>query len=136
VRPDILAARGLPQSEVVVAGWMDLAAVDRLLAKPLGRVTALPRHPSIVRDLSIVVDERLPAAEVRGTIHSHAPNTLVSAREFDRYHGPGVPAGKVSLSLRLTFRDAARTLTDGEVQHAVDAIVAALSRQHGAVLRG
>jgi phenylalanyl-tRNA synthetase beta chain len=136
VRPDILTARGLPQNEVVVGGWMDLAAMDPLLAQPLGRVTALPRHPSIVRDLSIVVDERLPAAEVRGTIHSHAPHTLVSAREFDRYHGPGVPSGKVSLSLRLTFRDAARTLTDGEVQQAVDAIVAALARQHGAVLRG
>jgi phenylalanyl-tRNA synthetase beta chain len=47
-----------------------------------------------------------------------------------------VPAGYVSLSLRLTFRDAGRTLTDAEVHTAVDAIVAALAREHGAVLRG
>jgi phenylalanyl-tRNA synthetase beta chain len=47
-----------------------------------------------------------------------------------------MPAGHVSLSLRLTFRGADRTLTDSEVQQAVDAIVAALVREHSAVLRG
>ena len=66
----------------------------------------------------------------------NAPATLVAVREFDRYQGKGVPDGQVSLSMRLTFRDADRTLTDGEVQQAVDAIVAALAREHGAVLRG
>ena len=45
-------------------------------------------------------------------------------REFDRYQGKGVPDGKVSLALRLTFRAADRTLTDGEIQTAMDAIVA------------
>jgi phenylalanyl-tRNA synthetase beta chain len=60
----------------------------------------------------------------------------VSIREFDRYRGQGVPAGQVSLSLRLTFRDAERTLTDSEVQQAVNRIVRALEEQHGARLRG
>ena len=52
---------------------------------------------------------------VRGTIRSAAPSTLVSIVEFDRYQGKGVPEGRVSLSLRLTFRAADRTLTDDEV---------------------
>jgi phenylalanyl-tRNA synthetase beta chain len=78
----------------------------------------------------------LPAAEVRGTIRAHASALLVGVREFDRYQGKGVPDGQVSLSLRLTFRDAERTLTDGDVRQVVDAIVAALIERHGAVLRG
>jgi phenylalanyl-tRNA synthetase beta chain len=57
-------------------------------------------------------------------------------REFDRYQGKGVADGKVSLSMRLTFRDPGRTLTDAEVQQAVDTIVAALVGEHDAVLRG
>jgi phenylalanyl-tRNA synthetase beta chain len=57
-------------------------------------------------------------------------------REFDRYQGKGVPEGSTSLSLRLTFRDAERTLTDAEVQQAMDTIVGALAASHGAVLRG
>ncbi len=72
--------------------------------------------PSIARDISIVVDHTLPAATVRGTIRSVAPETLVSVREFDRYQGKGVPDGRVSLSLRLTFRSPERTLTDAEVR--------------------
>jgi phenylalanyl-tRNA synthetase beta subunit len=40
------------------------------------------------------------------------------------------------LSVRLTFRDRDRTLTDAEVQRAVETIVSALAAQHGAVLRG
>jgi phenylalanyl-tRNA synthetase beta subunit len=41
----------------------------------------------------------------------------------------------VSLSLRLAFRAADRTLTDAEVQGAIEAILAALVREHGATLR-
>jgi phenylalanyl-tRNA synthetase beta chain len=136
IRPDIAVARGLGQQDVVVAGEIDIEALIASDSQTERRVTALPRHPSIVRDLSMLVDERLPAASVRGTIRTNAPPTLVEAREFDRYQGRGVPAGQVSLSMRLTFRAADRTLTDGEVQTAVDTIVAALAREHGAVLRG
>jgi phenylalanyl-tRNA synthetase beta chain len=88
-----------------------------------------------VRDLSIVVDAALPAEIIRGTIQAAGVSTsLASAGFFDRYQGKGVPEGKISLSLRLTFQ-ADRTLTDAEVQSQFDSIVAALVRQHGAVQR-
>ena len=118
----------------VFAGELFLDRLPDRLAP--AAIVPLPRHPSIVRDVSIIVDERLPAATVRGTIRSAAPSTLVGVAEFDRYQGPGVPAGQVSLSIRLTFQDPARTLTDAEAHAAVEAIVAALARAHGAVLRG
>ena len=99
------------------------------------RAETLPRFPSIVRDVSILVDEALPAASVRGTIRAAAPSTLISITEFDRYQGKGVPDGRVSLSLRLTFRDPERTLTDDEVQKATERIVEALRTAHGAEQR-
>ena len=55
--------------------------------------------------------------------------------EFDRYRGKGVPDGRVSLSLRLTFRSSERTLTDAEVDEAMTRIVDALGAAHGAVRR-
>jgi phenylalanyl-tRNA synthetase beta chain len=133
--PAIVAARGLTQG-TVVAGELDHVAVESRAPGLAHAIQALPRFPSIVRDVSIVVSDRLPAADVRGTIRSTAPRTLVSVREFDRYQGKGVPEGSTSLSLRLTFRDAERTLTDAEVQQAMDTIVGALAASHGAVLRG
>ena len=136
IDPTLVEARGLSRQDAVVGGEIDLAVLQDAGADRLRAVVPLPRFPSIVRDLSIVVSERLPAAEVRGTIRAHAPATLVAVREFDRYQGKGVPPGQVSLSVRLTFRAPSRTLTDAEVQHAVDAIVAALTSEHAAVLRG
>lgn len=56
-------------------------------------------------------------------------------REFDRYQGKGIPDEHVSLSLRLTFRAADRTLTDAAVQDAMQAILGALDQRHGAVQR-
>lgn len=133
---DLADARGLPAGDPVVAVEvdLDLAAPDW---DPDRQVVmrALPRHPSVVRDISIVVPADLPAVRVRGTIHASAPSTLVAVREFDRYQGKSLPEGTVSLSLRLTFRAAERTLTDAEVQSATDAILAALAAEHGATLR-
>jgi phenylalanyl-tRNA synthetase beta chain len=132
--PEIVAARGLPATALVVSGEIDLGRLPH--AASATAVRPLPRMPSIVRDLSVLVDEHLPAGSVRGTILAHAPDTLVSVREFDRYRGKGLPDGRISLSLRLTFRAADRTLTDEEVQAAITAIVGALGSAHGAALRG
>ena len=80
-----------------------------------------PRFPSVSRDVALLVDDTLPAATLRDTIRAAAPATLVQVREFDRYQGKGIPEGKISLAVRLTFRSADRTLTDAEVQAAMDA---------------
>ena len=131
----ILAARGFPSGDELWAFELD---VDALAAVQPGadlRAESLPRFPSIVRDLSVLVDSTLPAAAVRGTIRSAAPSVLAHVIEFDRYRGKGVPDGRVSLSLRLTFRSPERTLTDAEVDAAMSRIVDALASTHGAVRR-
>jgi phenylalanyl-tRNA synthetase beta chain len=133
--PAIGDARGLIPGEDVYVGEIDMEALARLAAGDNLRAQSLPRYPSIVRDISIVVDETLPAASVRGTIRAAAPSTLASIVEFDRYQGKGVPEGRVSLSLRLTFRDPERTLTDDEVQAATERIVGALRSTHSAEQR-
>ena len=133
--PAVAAARGFPAAEEIYVAEFDLAALFSNAAGDDFRAESLPRYPSIVRDVSILVPDTLPAATVRGTIRSSAPPTLVSIVEFDRYTGKGVPAEQVSLSLRLTFRAPDRTLTDDEVQMAMSAIVAALRTSHGAEQR-
>ena len=134
LEPALAEARGYAPGEDVYVAEFDALALDTA-AGPPARVESLPRFPSIVRDVSILVSDTLPAAAVRGTIRSAAPSTLVSIVEFDRYQGKGVPDGRVSLSLRLTFRSAERTLTDDEVQRATDGIVDALRDAHGAERR-
>ena len=135
IAPAVLDARGFPPSEELYAFEIDVDALAALQPARDLRAESLPRFPSVVRDLSVLVDDGLPAAAVRGTIRTAAPTTLAQIAEFDRYRGTGVPEGRVSLSLRLTFRSPDRTLTDTEVDAAMDAVVAALASAHGAVRR-
>jgi phenylalanyl-tRNA synthetase beta chain len=133
--PTIVASAGLSANDDVYVAELDLDAITASQSQARLAVKPLPRYPSSARDISIVVDETLPAETVRGTIRSAAPDTLVSVREFDRYQGKGVPEGRVSLSLHLTFRSLERTLTDAEVETAMKEILTALKNAHDAIQR-
>ncbi len=136
LEPRVAAARGFAGADAILVGELDLDRLARVGASPDEvRMQPLPRYPSVVRDLSVEIDDRLPAAAVRDTVWGAAPSTLVDLREFDRYRGEGIAPGRVSLSLRLTFRAPDRTLTDAEVDEAMARIVAALAEAHGAVRR-
>src|SRR5262249_5846136 len=128
----------LPRQDRVVVAELDLSALERARRDRFESTQPLPRFPSVVRDLSIVVSNALPAEIIRGTIHTAARGAaapLVAIGFFDRYQGKGVPEGAVSLSVRLTFQADDRTLTDAEVQQSFDRILAALTTEHGAVQR-
>ncbi len=133
--PAVVEQHGLTPADAVFAVEVDLDMTENVASGATTVVQALPRFPSVARDISVLIDERLPAADVRQTIRDAAPALLERVREFDRYQGKGVPEGKVSLSLRLTFRSADRTLTDGEVQTAMDDVLRALRERHSAVQR-
>ena len=103
--------------------------------RPAPRLEALSRFPAVTRDISIVCDESLSAAELERTVRQSAGPLLRSASVTDRYQGPQVPAGKVGLTLGLVYHDPSRTLTGEEVQSSMDAVVARL-RARGAEIRG
>ena len=133
--PAVAEAHGLPAQDSVYVAEIDLDDAEAAAPKEEGQIEPLPRYPSVTRDISILIDETLAADAVRATVRSAAPSTLVQIREFDRYQGKGVPEGRISLSLRLTFRASDRTMTDAEVQSAMENIVAALKDRHAAIQR-
>ena len=136
--PALVEKRGAPGQDKVFVAELHLDRLPIGAAQAIEKVRALPRHPSVVRDLSIVVADTLPAENIRGTIQAAgdgASAPLVSIAFFDRYQGKGVAEGAVSLSVRLTFQAPDRTLTDADVQLSVDRILTALGREHGAVQR-
>jgi phenylalanyl-tRNA synthetase beta chain len=138
VTPALADARGVPRQDAVFIAELSLDLLSRGGVHTSDAARPLPRHPFVVRDLSIVVPDTLPAAIIRGTILAAGrdlPASLVAISVFDRYQGKGVPDGSVSLSLHLTFQERERTLTDAEVQQSFEAILAALVREHGAVQR-
>ncbi|HXY40618.1 MAG TPA: phenylalanine--tRNA ligase subunit beta [Vicinamibacteria bacterium] len=132
LHPDVHARWEL-KDEVVV---LELAIDAVLEEEPrVVRFTALDRFPAVERDLSILCGEEVPAARIDARVRAAAGPLLRSVSLIDRYSGNQVPAGRVSLTVRLRFQDPVRTLTGEEVQAAVDAVVGDL-RAAGLEIRG
>jgi phenylalanyl-tRNA synthetase beta chain len=112
---------------------LDLDSVQA--GHPVG-FRALSKYPTVRRDVSVVVDESVTAQAVRDCVGQVGIHVLENLELFDVYRGEGIDSGKKSLSLGLTFQDSSRTLTDAEVDHGVDRIVASLTTDLGAILRG
>jgi phenylalanyl-tRNA synthetase beta chain len=131
LHPD-LQARLDAREEVVVA---ELRLEPWLQGSELPlRVRSLDRFPAVARDLSLLCDEHVSAAELLSVAQGAGGTALRAVEVRDRYVGEKLPGGKMGLTVGLRFQDAARTLTGEEVQEAVDQIVAAL-RKAGAEIR-
>ena len=93
------------------------------------------RQPQVRRDLAVLLPREEAAGRVLDAIRSTAGPHLVDAAVFDRYEGPGVPEGRVSVAFRLVFQRPDRTLTDAEVTRASDRVVAMLADRFRGELR-
>jgi phenylalanyl-tRNA synthetase beta chain len=90
-------------------------------------------YPAVHQDVAVVVDEAVPAAEVRAAVLDAGGELLRSAEVFDLYRGEQLEEGRKSLALRLTFRAADRTLTDEEVAEQRRSIEAAVEEIGGSL---
>jgi len=118
----------------VVVAELDL---DRVLSLAGDRVVAasLSGYPVATQDVSLVVGDDIPAAEVRAALVDGAGPLLESLRLVDDYRGQGVAAGAKSLTFALRFRADDRTLTAAEATEAKLAGVALAGDRLGATLR-
>jgi phenylalanyl-tRNA synthetase beta chain len=95
----------------------------------------LPKFPASTRDLSIVVDEQVPASEIERNIVETAGPLLESVTLFDVFTGEKIGKGKRSLAFSLIYRNLETTLTDQEVNAIHDRVVQVLSEKYQAELR-
>jgi phenylalanyl-tRNA synthetase beta chain len=112
---------------------IDLAAL--VAASPFGAESYedVISYPAVHQDVAVVVDESVPAAEVRTAVLEGGGELLRSAEVFDLYRGEQLGEGRKSLALRLSFRAADRTLTDEEVGERRRAIEQAVERIGGSL---
>ncbi|MCL6587798.1 MAG: phenylalanine--tRNA ligase subunit beta [Anoxybacillus sp.] len=100
------------------------------------RYTAIPRFPSITRDIALVVDEHVVAGELQKAIIAAGGELLKDVSIFDVYKGDRLPEGKKSIAFSLRYYDPERTLTDEEVTNVHEQVIKAVEQQFGATLRG
>jgi phenylalanyl-tRNA synthetase beta chain len=107
-----------------------------LQSVPLPTYHPVPRYPSVVRDLSFLVDEAVPVGTLLDDLTALRAPGVQHLQVFDLYQGDGVQMGKKSLAFRVLLQDTQKTLTDADVDRAVQQLRDHLARRFGAQLRG
>ncbi|MCF8546830.1 MAG: phenylalanine--tRNA ligase subunit beta [Microbacteriaceae bacterium] len=132
VLPSVALSLDLPR--VVSALDLDL---DVLIAAAPDHVVATPVlvFPAATQDVSLVVDQSVPAADVRVAIVDGAGELLESAHLVDDYRGAGLDENQKSLTFALRFRAPDRTLTQQDATDAKLAGVAVAASRHNATIR-
>ena len=132
VHPDVRRNYDLPQPayllELDFSVLMAEAGAER-------RYSSVSRFPPMVRDLALMLAEEIPAQRVRQVILSAGGDLLEQVKLFDLYQGEQIPAGQKSLAYSITFQAAQRTLTDQEVEAAMEQIRKAVTEELEAEVR-
>ena len=95
----------------------------------------LPRFPSIVRDVSLLVGRQVTVSELIHAIGQQQAPHFTGATFVGTYEGEGIPDDKRSITLRLEYRADDRTLRDDEVDSIHWPVVEALKQKFNAEIR-
>lgn len=111
--------------------------LDKLLAKKVGKMKykEISKYPSVNKDLALVVDKNITSKEIEINIKKAGGSLLTNIKVFDVYEGIGIPEGKKSVAYALTFEKSDRTLTDEEINNAMDKIIELVEKKMDATLR-
>lgn len=135
LHPGVLTEMGIKAT--VVAFEVFLEAIPQPKPKSSKARPALKSSAfqPVDRDFAFVVDASI-AADALVRAAKGADKALISdVRVFDLYEGQGVGEGKKSLALAVTLQPVEKTLTDDEIEAVSSAIVAAVGKATGGVLR-
>ena len=128
IHPRIISALQLPERTSVFA-----LVLDAIPFSPATAAKPVITMPAAIQDISLLVDEKITAGEVKKALTEGAGPLLESIELFDRFQKPGEK--KISLAFTLTFRAADRTLTSDEVSAAREQAGAMATKRCGATIR-
>jgi phenylalanyl-tRNA synthetase beta chain len=95
----------------------------------------LPKFPSAVRDISLIVDDKASNSDIVSTIKQVCGDLAINVTPFDLYRGEQVPKGYKSILYSVEYRAGDRTLTDEEVNSLDGKVREELVRKFGAKIR-
>jgi phenylalanyl-tRNA synthetase beta chain len=91
----------------------------------------LEKFPSVVRDVSFLVDGGTSFDSLRGSILEQRNELLRGVDFVDVYTGKGLEAGQRSLTLRLEYRSGERTLTDEDADRSHESVIKGVETELG-----
>jgi phenylalanyl-tRNA synthetase beta chain len=117
-------------------------SLDAVIAREVPVAEGVAKHQPVERDMAVIVAESVTHGQLMQAIHAAPTDGLLqSAVLFDIYRpkadatGGSLAVGEKSLAVRLTLGTADATLTDAQIDAAMNAVLAHLGSQVSARLR-
>ncbi|OYU32921.1 MAG: phenylalanine--tRNA ligase subunit beta [Comamonadaceae bacterium PBBC2] len=117
-------------------------SLDAVTARVVPAAQGVAKHQPVERDIAVIVAESVTHAQLMQAIHAAPTEGLLQgAVLFDIYRpkpdavGGSLAIGEKSLAVRLTLGTAEATLTDAQIDAAMNAVLTHLSQQVAARLR-
>src|SRR6266850_2099814 len=112
---------------------LDLTALLESGQKPV-QYKPLPRYPSVVRDVTLLVGRDISFAELLDAVNSERIADYSSAKLVGTYEGKNIPTDKRSVTLRIEYRSEEGTLRDDQVEERHRGLIDSLMKQFRAEL--
>jgi phenylalanyl-tRNA synthetase beta chain len=132
VRSEVCEAYDL--TDAVHVAELDLGVLGNQVAEE-PRYRPVSRFPAVTRDVAFVVPREIAAGRAEGVIREAGGEDLEEIWLFDAYAGKPLAEGERNLAFSLTFRRGDRTLSDEEVEGAMEGIRRRLREDLGARIR-
>jgi phenylalanyl-tRNA synthetase beta chain len=130
---EALDAEGPIVAAEVILDRIPVAKAKAGRSKP---ALALSAFMPVSRDFAFVVDDDVEVAKIIKAVQGADKKLIGGVDVFDIYKGEHVAVGKKSVAIAVTLMPSDRTLTDEDIERVSKAIVAAVQKTTGAILRG
>ena len=124
IHPQVLSAYGIRERAYIAC-----IDIEKVLSKrdPSVRYEAIANFPASTRDLSLDVPKDITAGEIEAVFKKYGTKNLESFSLFDIYEGEQVREGRKSMAYNIVFRAPDRSLSDDDVNPAIEKILKGLS---------
>lgn len=95
----------------------------------------IPRYPAVERDLALLVNREVSWQQMSDAAMGAAVPQLKKIQLFDVFESDKLGAGKKSMALNLLFQDTEKTMTDADIEAAVQRIARKLEQDLNAEVR-
>jgi phenylalanyl-tRNA synthetase beta chain len=97
-------------------------------------VSPIPKFPATSRDITLIVDKDIEANKILQSVMDLNEELVEDLHLFDVFEGDPIPAGRKSISFRITYRSSSETLEDNRVNNLHKSISDRLLRKIDATL--
>lgn len=132
LHPTLAKAFDLPVGTVAGELYLDALPAKRGGGAMRGAY-APPALQAVTRDFAFVVADSVAGDQLVRAVRGADKATIVDARLFDVFAGPGVEPGHKSLAIEVTLQPGAKSFTDAELKAVSDKIIAAAAKIGGSL---